>query len=177
MEPLFTRKSESSDIKLLIQDEILDDLLLSISKATKSIQIVGPWIDAYFVGKVIESLHDDTVDVSFVVRIDEDNTIDSKTLSALNLARKNIKNFQAKCLKKLHTKLILIDHEIFYLGSANWYWYSLHESVEITVTGDIKLMPDLIQLMYNYWKNSQNIPNEDLNGHNDFSPIKIDPFK
>lgn len=170
-------KSKPSEfLKLLKKGELLPHLQPSISQAAKSIRIVGPWLDAYFVGKVIDSIDDLNIDVSFIVRIEEDEIIDAKTLSALNLARKNIPNFQAKTLKNLHSKIILIDNEIFYLGSANWYWYSLHESLEVSVTGKTSLLPELITLMEYYWEKATLLTEDDLKGYNDLDPIKREIF-
>jgi len=166
--------SLNSKLKLLGRGQILPHLQTSISQATDSILIVGPWLDAYFVGKIIDSMADQNIGVSFIVRIEDDDVIDSKTLSALNLARKNIKKFQARTLKNLHSKIILLDKDIFYLGSTNWYWYSLHESLEVTVTGKTSIMPDIISEMDSYWEKATPLTMDDMKGYNDFEPIKKD---
>jgi hypothetical protein len=135
---------------------------------------VGPWLDAYFTRIIINSLTRKEIDVKFIVRIDDD-IIDKKTLSALNLAKQNLENFQAKSLENLHSKIIVIDHEIFFLGSANWYWYSLHESIEVVIEGDISDIPDLEIELDNYWKDGTVIPDEKISRYNDFEPVK-NPF-
>ncbi|HII84045.1 MAG TPA: hypothetical protein HA271_04220, partial [Methanobacterium subterraneum] len=131
-------------MEILGKGQLLPHLQTSISQATESICIVGPWLDAYFVGKVIDSISYPEIEVHFIVRIDDEGIIDSKTLSALNLARKNMPNYHARSLLNLHSKVILIDKDLFYLGSTNWYWYSLHESLELTVTGKSLVLPELI---------------------------------
>ncbi len=166
--------SQNSKLKLLGRGQILPHLQMSISKATDSILIVGPWLDAYFVRNIINSIDDQNIGVSFIVRIEDDNVIDSKTLSALNLARKNIKNFQARTLKNLHSKIILLDKDIFYLGSTNWYWYSLNESLEVTVTGKISLIPDIISEMDSYWEKATPLTVDYMKDYNDLEPIKKD---
>jgi phosphatidylserine/phosphatidylglycerophosphate/cardiolipin synthase-like enzyme len=163
---------QTENLKLLGKDQILPHLQTNISKATGSILIVGPWLDAYFIGKVIDSLPNLNIEVRFMVRIDGDDVIDTKTLSALNLARKNIKNFQARTLKNLHSKVILIDNEIFYLGSANWYWYSLHESLEVTVTGNTNILPELVRELYDYWDKGTPLNRDDLKDYLDLEPVK-----
>ena len=168
------KSSLKQDLKLLTPGQILPHLQMNISKATNSICIVGPWLDAYFTRKVIDSLAEPEIAVSFIIRIDKDELIDAKTLSALNLASKNIKNFQARTLPNLHSKVILIDREIFYLGSTNWYWYSLHESLEVTVTGETSLIPGIITEIDSYWEKSTILTSNDLEGYHDYEPVKSD---
>jgi phosphatidylserine/phosphatidylglycerophosphate/cardiolipin synthase-like enzyme len=160
------------DLKLLTTNQILPHIQMSISKATNSICIVGPWLDAYFTRKVVDSLANPEIAVSFIVRIDGDDLIDAKTLSALNLAQKNIKKFQARTLKYLHSKVILIDGKIFYLGSTNWYWYSLHESLELTVTGETTFIPEIIAEVESYWEKGNILTSMDLEGYSDYEPIR-----
>lgn len=171
---ILEKLSLNSKLKLLGRGQILPHIQTSISQATDSILIAGPWLDAYFVREIIDSLGDQNIGVSFIVRIEDGYVIDSKTLSALNLARKNIKNFQARTLKNLHSKIILIDKDIFYLGSTNWYWYSLHESLEVTVTGKTFILPEIISEMDSYWENATPLTIDDMKDHNDFEPIKKD---
>ncbi len=165
---------KTEKLKLLGKGEVLPFLQSSISQATASILIVGPWIDAYFVRKVMDSLPSLEIEVQFMVRIEEEVEIDSKTRSALNLARKNIPKFQAKTLQNLHSKVIIIDNNIYYLGSANWYWYSLNESLEVTITGKISNLPELITEMNDYWEKATTLTDDDLKGFNDFEPIAED---
>ena len=168
------KRTSLSAEKLLGRGQVLPHLQRSIAKAQQSILIVGPWLDAYFVGKIINSLADAKIDVHFIVRIDGDEQIDSKTLSALNLAREKIPEFQAKTLQNLHSKVIIIDREVFYLGSTNWYWYSLHESLELTVTGKTSFLPEIITEMDNYWESATPINSEDLKEYRDYEPITTD---
>lgn len=163
-----------STLKLLTSGQIIPHLQWSISQATRSINIVGPWLDAYFARKIIDSLQHPEMAVSFLLRIEEDGTIDTKTLSALNLAQENIRNFQARTLPYLHSKFIIIDNESFYLGSANWYWYSLHESLETTITGCTSQLPELISRLDDYWEKAKPLSRDDLKGYHDLEPLKKD---
>lgn len=162
-------------LKLLTKGQILPHLKEMILNAEESIFIVGPWLDAYFTRIIVDSLPSKEVEVKFVVRVD-DGVIDTKTLSALNFARENLKNFQAKSLENLHSKVILIDREIFFLGSANWYWYSLNQGVEVTVNGDISLLPELLQEMDQYWMDAFPISIEDIKESRDFTPVDVDIY-
>ena len=168
------KSSLNPKLKLLGRGQVLSHLEGSISRAQDSILIVGPWLDSYFTGKIINSLPAPEIEVSFIVRIDGDDPIDGKTLSALNLAREKIKNFQARTIPNLHSKVILIDQEIFYMGSTNWYWYSLHESLEATVTGETSSIPEIITEMNNYWEKATPLTMDDLKDYHDLEPIKKD---
>lgn len=165
----------TSSIKLLNTSQLLSDLKESISKAKQNIMIVGPWLDAFFIKEILKSLNDNDLEFKFVVRLDKQE-IDKKTLSALNLARLNLKNFQAKSLNKLHTKVILIDEKVFYLGSANWYWYSLHESIELTIKGSISELPGLMDELNIYWNEGSPIAEEDVKDFTDFEPFKEENY-
>ncbi|MBF4475903.1 phospholipase D-like domain-containing protein [Methanobacterium formicicum] len=168
---------DNVDLKLLGQDQLLPWLQHDISQVTQSIMIVGPWLDAYFVAKVLDSMQTTKIGVRFLVRIDGDELIDTKTLSALNLARENLENFQARTLPYLHSKVILLDQAIFYLGSANWYWYSLHKSLETTITGKIDILPGLTTEMDRYWEKATPLTREDLKNYHDLEPHQRDPYR
>ena len=159
-----------NDLKLLTNGQLLPHLKDSISKAEQSIFIVGPWMDAYFARIVINSLIDKDIQVKFIVKVD-DGVIDKKTLSALYLTNQNLTNFQGLSLENLHSKIILIDQKIFFLGSANWYWYSLNKGIEVTVKGEISVLPSLITEVNKYWKDSTPI---DVSSLADFDcePVK-----
>jgi hypothetical protein len=42
-----------------------------------------------------------------------------------------------RILANLHAKVVLVDDQIAYCGSANWYRYSLEESREIVLRGPV----------------------------------------
>jgi phosphatidylserine/phosphatidylglycerophosphate/cardiolipin synthase-like enzyme len=130
-------------------------------------------MDAYFTQAIISSLPHQDINVRFLVK-DVDGVIDAKTLSALNLAKMNLKNFQARSLDKLHSKVIIIDDKTFYLGSANWYWYSLNENWETTLTGNTELIPELILQLEDYWDIATPIGEDLIKEHRDFDPVKED---
>lgn len=151
--------------------EILKQLTESYSNASQSILVVGPWLDAYFTRIIINSIKSKEIDVKFIVKLG-DPDIDKKTLSALNLARENLKHFQARSLENLHSKIIMIDSHTFFLGSANWYWYSLHKSVEAVIKGSATDLPELELELDNYWKDGSIIPDGEISKYSDFEPVK-----
>lgn len=162
----------SESFKIIGKGKVLQYLRGHISHAQKSILIVGPWIDGYFVQEVIDSLPNKKIEVKFIVRIDGLEEIDAKTLSALNLASKNIPNYQAKTLEKLHSKVILIDEETFYLGSTNWFWYSLNKAMEFTIISEPT--PEFLLELENYWKMGNKISTDLTKDYNDIKPIYED---
>jgi phosphatidylserine/phosphatidylglycerophosphate/cardiolipin synthase-like enzyme len=44
---------------------------------------------------------------------------------------------QHRVLSRLHAKCIVVDSDILYCGSVNWYRYSLDTSLEIAVRGPV----------------------------------------
>lgn len=158
-------------LKLLTKGQIIPHLEESISKAADSIFLVGPWLDAYFTRLMVNSLVNEDVEVKFVVRMDE-GVVDGKTLSALNLAHQKLGNFQARSLENLHSKVILIDREIFFLGSANWYWYSLNQGVEVVIKGYADQLTGLVLELDKYWSEGSPIPVEELKHYKDFTDIE-----
>ncbi len=164
----------SSNFKVIGKGKVLRYLRGHISNAKKSILIVGPWIDGYFVQEIIDSLPNKKIKVKFIVRIDGMEEIDDKTLSALNLAQKNIENYEARTLPSLHSKVILIDNETFYLGSTNWYWYSLNESLELTIIGQTSTITGLTHELQEYWNKGTPISNKEISKHDDVKPMKDD---
>lgn len=160
----------SKSLKLLTKSHLLTQLKETIHDTGENILIVGPWLDAYFTRIIVDSLPSKEIEVNFIVRID-DGVIDTKTLSALNFARQNLNNFQAKSLENLHSKVILVDGKIFFLGSANWYWYSLNEGVEMVIQGHTNQLPELIPKLERYWGDGSPIPNDVISKFQDFKPI------
>jgi len=158
---------------LLTTKTLLPQLKESLSQAENCIFIVGPWLDAYFTRIIVDSITNKNVEVKFIVRIDQ-GVIDQKTLSALNLAQQSFKNFQAKSLENLHSKVVLIDKEIFLLGSANWYWYSLHESLETVIKGPTDQIPELIGELEEYWAKGHIIPLNEIIKYQDFDPVRTE---
>lgn len=161
------------DIVLLKKDRIVPELVECFSNARKSIDIFGPWLDIYFTRLLVNSLSKE-LNVKFEVR-EDDGVIEKKTLSALNFADQNLKNFQARSLENLHCKIILIDLEIFFLGSTNWYWYSLNKGIEVIIKGYTRELPDLIAEIEKYWTDGTPIEREIIKNYQDFKPVKDAP--
>jgi hypothetical protein len=57
-----------------------------------------------------------------------------------------------RTLDRLHAKCIILDRRICYIGSANFYWYSLNESREICLRGPLGEMAGLSPETEVLWK-------------------------
>jgi phosphatidylserine/phosphatidylglycerophosphate/cardiolipin synthase-like enzyme len=57
-----------------------------------------------------------------------------------------------RTLERLHAKCLLIDDRLCYVGSANWYRYSLETSLEIVLRGPLDSAPGLQQECEVLWE-------------------------
>jgi phosphatidylserine/phosphatidylglycerophosphate/cardiolipin synthase-like enzyme len=57
-----------------------------------------------------------------------------------------------RVLRTLHAKLIIIDEDIAYCGSANWYRYSLETSQEVLLRGPVAEASGLLDLAEQLWQ-------------------------
>ncbi|VVB72100.1 PLD-like domain protein [uncultured archaeon] len=120
-------------------DRIMGNIRSDLQKATQSIMIIGPWIDDYFAHEIISSAARD-LDANVLVR--NPNEVDEfpreRTRFALSVFKEHWPNLKARTLEKLHAKMILIDNNLLYIGSANWYRFSLENAREIVIRGPIE---------------------------------------
>ena len=149
----------SNKLKIFGQGKVLPYLRGDLAQAKESVAIIGPWIDIFFVKEVINSVKND-INLKFIVRLWEMD-VDKKTLYALKYAKENISDFEARSLPKLHTKAIVIDNRIIYMGSTNWYEYSLKKAVEMTIRGNMNELEGFDNLINDYWSNSKPIKLDD----------------
>jgi phosphatidylserine/phosphatidylglycerophosphate/cardiolipin synthase-like enzyme len=57
-----------------------------------------------------------------------------------------------RLLEDLHAKLIVIDDNVVYCGSANWYQYSLQESRELVLRGPADDAVGLLDELHTIWE-------------------------
>jgi len=60
-----------------------------------------------------------------------------RTRAALSVFRGHWADFEGRHLALLHAKCLCIDSQIAYVGSANWYRYSMERSIEIILRGPV----------------------------------------
>jgi len=142
----------SISFKCIGSGRILAYLRGDLDKATKSLLIIGPWLDDYFAQVMIAAPAN--IDVRVLVRGREnvDPTGWQRTQHAISTFKSHWNDFQARYLDLLHAKVICIDDQIVYLGSANWYQFSLEKSKEIVLRLPINEMANLSEELESLWE-------------------------
>lgn len=124
-----------------------------MAKATKSLLIIGPWLDDYFAQAVVRVAPAD-IEARVLVRgeANVEPVAWERTQQAMFTFRNHWISFQGRHLDLLHAKVICIDGKIAYLGSANWYRFSLEKSKEIVLRLHMNEMEDLEEQMEELWE-------------------------
>lgn len=131
-------------------NRVLEYLRQDLRAARTSLFVVGPWIDGYFIRELIAVLPSN-VCVQFLVRPEKQHT------EAIAALRPHTLSLEAKSLPTLHAKVIVIDNAVVYLGSTNWYKYSLEQALEITLRGPLSEMIGLNRVLEAYWNQAKPI--------------------
>lgn len=123
--------------------------------AAKSIFLIGPWIDDY-VAEQLSLVASQDLDVRVLVRAERqvEPEVWERIATAMSVCSRHWANFEARSLERLHAKCLLIDDRIAYVGSANWYRYSLEESLEIVLRGPISEAAGLQQDCESLWEDA-----------------------
>jgi len=114
-----------------------------LRKATSSVFLIGPWLDSYVAEQIV--LHSPrNLRVRALVRAEQQVEREAwrEIVSGLGTFAGHWSHFEARTLERLHAKCLLID-ESAYVGSANWYRYSLETSLEIVLRGPLESAPGL----------------------------------
>lgn len=131
--------------------EVLGHLRADFKGAKSLVQIIGPWIDAFFADVVISTvpsevgLHVLTRPASGGIGGFEDHA------SAARAAFERRPRSTVRLLDALHAKAIIIDESITYCGSANWYRYSLEQSRELVLKGAAEQVRGLLDQVQVLW--------------------------
>ncbi len=131
---------------------ILGHLRADMKRASSAVCIIGPWIDAYFAEMVCDALPAAT-GLRVVTRPPESAGASfAEHALAARACLEGRPNTEVRLLADLHAKLITIDEEIAYCGSANWYRYSLEESREIVLRGPLSSVRGLLDELELLWE-------------------------
>ncbi len=126
--------------------ELLAHLRGDLRKAKRSLWIVCPWIDGYFADEVAK-VAAPTLSVRLAVR--PQSAVEERSWSGIAAGAARLRShfaaFDIVGLARLHAKAIVIDEKIAYLGSANFYRYSLEQSWELVVRGPADQFGNLLQ--------------------------------
>lgn len=67
---------------------------------------------------------------------------------------------EVRTLRTLHAKIMVIDEEVAYCGSANWYRYSLETSREVVLRGPADDASGLLDLAEGLWQEGTGLGEE-----------------
>ncbi|WP_426746280.1 phospholipase D-like domain-containing protein [Myxococcus faecalis] len=135
--------------------DVLGHLRADLKKASSSVWVIGPWIDEFFAQVLVTALPASTA--LYVVTRPPSGANSSFGEHALS-ARASLEarpNTVVKLLVNLHAKVIVVDEQIGYCGSANWYRYSLEESREIVLRGPVASTSGLLDEVQVIWEQAE----------------------
>ena len=139
--------------KCIGSGRVLAYLRTDLAKATRSLLIIGPWLDDYFAQEIIRVA---PANIEARVLVRGEKNVEPRawigTQQAIFTFRNHWKAFQARQLDLIHAKVICIDGQITYLGSANWYRFSLEKAKEIVLRLPINEMENLEEELENLWE-------------------------
>lgn len=150
------------NFKAIGAGKVLAYLRGDIQKARKSLFVVGPWIDGYFVKEIISVMRKD-ISVRFLIRLEYSNDETRfATLASLKALQEHVNIFESRSSPTLHAKVIIIDNDIVYIGSTNWYRYSIEQALEITLRGLLSSIMNLQDILDEYWEEAEPIHLEEV---------------
>ncbi len=142
----------SESFKCVGPGEVLAYLRGDLRRAEQSLLIIGPWLDDYFAEQVVKSARRD-LKVRVLVRpeAEVDALAWERTLASLSVFAGHWASFEGRHLERLHAKCICIDDQTVYVGSANWYRYSLENSLEVVLRGPSGLIEGGLSQLESLW--------------------------
>jgi hypothetical protein len=125
---------------------LLPTLRADLKRARRSLTIVCPWIDEYFATEVTKAVTAESLDVHVLARpeLAVDADVWEHMEAAFACFKDRFPNADIRTLDRLHAKTIVIDGEIGYVCSTNFYRYSLEQSRELGIRGPAKEMGELL---------------------------------
>lgn len=148
--------TSSTNCKVIGAGKVLAYLRGDLQQAKQKVFIIGPWLDGFFVREIISCLRKNIV-VQCLVRVENhtEEMSSNVTYQALQELKGSFADFKVKSLAALHAKVIIIDDSIVYLGSSNWYRYSLEQAKEITLRTSLAELKDLSKIIDEYWQSAK----------------------
>jgi hypothetical protein len=124
-----------------------------VRAASQSFFLIGPWLDSY-VAEQIVLLAPRTLQARVLVRPEQqvEAEVWQEIVKGLSRFAAHWNQFEARTLERLHAKCVLIDDRLCYVGSANWYRYSVETSLEIVLRGPLDFAPGLQQECEVLWE-------------------------
>lgn len=133
--------------------ELLPSLRGDLKKVANDLLVVCPWIDEYFASQLCKAAIADTLRGRFLVRPEHamDAGVWKHVAGALAVFAEHCKTFEARTLDRLHAKVVLLDSKIAYVGSFNFYRFSLEQSNEIALRVDADSTHGLASELQRLW--------------------------
>lgn len=138
--------------------ELLAHLRGDLRKAKRSLWIICPWIDSHFAAEVAK-VTASSLSVRLAVR--PKDAVDERAWSGIVVGveclRRHFAALEVIGLERLHAKAIVIDERVAYLGSANFYRYSLEQSLELVVRGPANQFGNLVQRLSDFFEQGRSL--------------------
>lgn len=146
----------SGKFKCVGPGEVLAFLRADLRRATKSLLIIGPWLDDYFAEQVVTfASHDLVARVLVRPSVEVDALAWERTLAALSIFAGYWLQCEVRQLAHLHAKCLCIDNRIVYVGSANWYRYSMESAIEIVLRGSVERLEEGTAQLESLWDQAE----------------------
>jgi hypothetical protein len=139
-------------------DKALAYIRCDLRTATKSLFLVGPWLDDYVAEKIVETAPQ-TLSARILVRPKSQMQPDvwERIMVALRLFAEHWTDCETRTLERLHAKCVCIDEQIAYVGSTNWYRYSLEQSFEVVLRGPMDAIEGLDTELEGLWEKGEKL--------------------
>lgn len=133
-------------LETLGKNEVLAHLRADLRGAESRVQVVGPYIDSYFVHELLLCIGP-SIEVEVTTRplndmADYFQSAAAEARAYFAALGERLHFFEHP---NVHAKVAVVDTRIAYVGSANFYRYSLHDAREVTVRGDLTSFSGLIE--------------------------------
>jgi len=124
--------------------------------AKQSVLLISPWLDDYVAEQIsLVARRDLTARVLVRSERQVEAKVWERIVAAFAVLSGHWSRFEARTLDRLHAKCLLVDQRIAYVGSANWYRYSLEQSLEIVLRGPLGAIGGLEQDTEALWEQAQ----------------------
>ncbi len=116
----------------LLTDNIRDEVFDLFESTEKEINIISPFIGIQTAKEIIKIINEKKIKVNLITRFSRSDFYSkASSIEALNLLFDNKVSILA--VKKLHTKLYIIDNDIMILGSSNFTTGGFITNIELNV--------------------------------------------
>lgn len=139
--------------------ELLPWLKRDVRRAREELLVVCPWLDAFFAWSIASvALRSLPVRILMRPATQTDAVTWGHMLDAVATMQESFAAVQVRTLERLHAKCIVVDRATAYVGSANYYAFSLEQSREVTLRGPIDSVQGLAAELERLWCAGSDLP-------------------